>query len=39
MQDKMEQQTKKKDISKVGEFDHFKNKDILDRVKETLNKE
>lgn len=39
MQGKMEQQTKTKDISKVGEIDHVKSKDILDRVKELLNKE
>lgn len=38
MQDKMEQQTKTKDISKVGEIDHFKTKDILEKVKEILNK-
>lgn len=34
----MEQQTQTKDISKVGEIDHVKSKDILDRVKELLNK-
>lgn len=39
MQDKMEQQTQKKDTSKVVELAHFKDKDILDRVKELLNKE
>lgn len=38
MQDKMEQQTQKKDISKVGEIDHFKTKDILEKVKEVLKK-
>lgn len=27
------------DSYKVGEFDHVKSKDILDRVKELLNKE
>lgn len=35
----MEQQTKTKDISKVGEIDHVKSEDILYRVKELINKE
>ena len=39
MQDKMEQQTQTKDISKVGEIDHFKTKDILGKVKEVLQRD
>lgn len=38
MQDKTVRQTQKKDISKVGEIDHFKTKDILEKVKEVLKK-
>lgn len=38
MKDKTAQQTQKKDISKVGEIDHFKTKDILEKVKEVLKK-
>lgn len=39
MQDKTARQTQKKDISKVGEIDHFKTKDILEKVKEVLKKQ
>lgn len=39
MQDKMEQQTQIKDTSKGVEFDGFGDKDILQKVKELLNKE
>lgn len=38
MQGKTEQQTQTKDISKVGEIDHFKTKDILEKVKEIIKK-